>query len=228
MYASSVLPAPVKSCKMPPTESCGMPQQIDLRVVELICSRLCHDLISPISAINNGIELVTEVGEEARADADILIAESAVSASRRLRAFRYAYGLAGQDVGIDEIRNVALAYFEGTKTQVDWPPISVALPQGAGKVILNFLLLTPEIVRGTSQVSLSASPGEIALQYKGSNAKLDEDLGAALNGAVLSDNLDPRTAHAVLTAAQAARIGCTIVHTSSGTDAVNIRLHWKA
>lgn len=205
-----------------------MSQQIDLRVVELICSRLCHDLISPISAINNGIELVTEVGEDARADADILIAESAVNASRRLRAFRYAYGLAGQDVGIDEIRNVALAYFEGSKTQIDWPPISVSLPAGAGKVILNLLLLAPEIVRGTSHISLSASPGEIAIQYKGNNAKLDEDLGAALNGAVLSDNLDPRTAHAVLIAAQAARIGCKIIHATGGADTVHVRLHWNS
>ena len=205
-----------------------MSQQIDLRVVELICSRLCHDLISPISAINNGIELVTEIGEEARPDADVLIAESAHNAARRLRAFRYAYGLAGQDVGIDEIRNVALAYFEGTKTRIDWPPISVALPQGAGKVILNLMLFTPDLVRGDCQVSLSASPGEAAIQYKGANVKLDEDLAAALNGAVLSNNLDPRTAHAVLTAAQATRIGCTIVHASGGADTINIRLHWKS
>lgn len=203
-------------------------QQLDLRVVELICSRLCHDLISPISAINNGIELIAEVGEEARPDADVLIAESAHNASRRLRAFRYAYGLAGQDVGIDEIRNVALAYFENTKTHIDWPPMSVALPQGAGKVLLNLLLLTPELVRGDNRVSLSASPGEVAIEYKGTHAKLDEDIGAALSGAVLPDNLDPRTAHAVLTAAQASRIGCKIIHTANGADAVNIRLHWNS
>src|SRR5690606_6316855 len=144
------------------------------------------DLISPISAINNGIELVSEIGEEARPDADILIAESAHNAARRLRAFRYAFGLAGQDVKIEEIRSVALAYFEGSKTQIDFPPISVELPQGAGKVILNLLMLSPEFVRGESKVSLAASPGEIAITYKGNNAKLDEDMGAALSGAVLS------------------------------------------
>lgn len=204
-----------------------MSQPMDLRVVELICSRLCHDLISPISAINNGIELINEVGEEARPDADLLIAESAHNASRRLRAFRYAYGLAGQDVGIDEIRNVALAYFEGSKTRIDWPPISVELPAGTGKVVLNLLLLTPELVRGENQVSISASPKEIAITYKGNNAKMDEDMGAALSGAVLSDNLDPRTAHAVLTAAQAARIGAKIIHTVNGAETVNIRLHWQ-
>ncbi len=202
-------------------------QQLDLRVAELICSRLCHDLISPISAINNGIELIAEVGEEARPDADALIAESAHNASRRLRAFRYAYGLAGQDVGVDEIRSVALSYFENTRVEIDWPPISIALPGGAAKVILNLFLMTPDIVRGNCKVSLSASPGEIAVTYRGMNAKLEEDLGAAIDGAVLPDNLDPRTAHAVLTAAQAARIGCRLMHTPNGGDAVSIRMYWK-
>ena len=205
-----------------------MSQPIDLRVVELLCSRLCHDLISPISAINNGIELIAEVGEEARPDADALIAESASNASRRLRAFRYAYGLAGQDVSVDEIRNVALAYFDGSKTTIDWPPITVALPPGTGKVILNLLLLTPELARGNVRVSLSASPGELAIKYNSTQAKLDEDIAAALNGAVLSDNLDPRTAHAVFTASQAQRIGAKIIHTTHSADEIHIRLHWAS
>ncbi len=200
--------------------------RIDLRVAELICSRLCHDLISPISAINNGIELIAEVGDEARPDADLLIADSARNASRRLRAFRYAYGLAGQDVKLDEIRSVALAYFEDTKVNIDWPPTSVDMPAGSGKVILNLLLLTPDIVRGACTVSLAASPGEIAVTYRSANAKLGEDIAAALDGAVLPDNLDPRTAHTVLTAAQAARLGAKIIHTS-GPDNVMIRLHWN-
>lgn len=203
-----------------------MPQAIDLRVAELICSRLCHDLISPISAINNGIELIAEVGDEARPDADVLIAESARNANRRLKVFRYAYGLAGQDVRIEEIRNVALSYFEDTKISVDWPPISVQLPAGAGKVILNLCLMAPDIVRGQSKVTLTASPGEIAITYSGNNPKLEEDITAALNGAVLSDNLDPKTAHAVLTAAQGARIGAHITHTATA-DSVTIRLHWS-
>lgn len=198
---------------------------IDLRVAELICSRLCHDLISPISAIYNGIELIAEVGEEARPDADVLIAESARNASRRLRAFRYAYGLAGQDVGIDEIRNVAMGYFEGSKVEIDWPPMVVALPPGTGKVILNLLLMAPDLVRGQSKVALAASPGEVAITYTGNHAKLDEDVAAALNGAVLSDNLDPRTAHAVLVASQAARLNAKLVHTAT-PEGITIRLHW--
>jgi len=200
--------------------------QIDLRVAELICSRLCHDLISPISAINNGIELIAEVGDEARPDADLLIADSARNAARRLKLFRYAYGLAGQDVRLEEIRNVALAYFEDTKVNIDWPPISVELPAGSGKVILNLLLLAPDLVRGACKVSLAASPGEVTVSYHGANAKLEEDIVAALAGAVLSDNLDPRTAHAVLTASQAARIHAKIAHTIS-TDTITIRLHWN-
>jgi len=204
-----------------------MPQSIDLRVAELICSRLCHDLISPISAINNGIELIAEVGDEARPDADMLIAESAHSASRRLRVFRYAYGLAGQDVSLDEIRSVALAYFEGSKVQLDWPPISVSLPPGMGKIILNLLLLAPELARGACKVALTASPGEIAVSYSGANAKLEEDIAAALDGAVLSDNLSPASAHAVLTAALAARLRAKLTH-AQDADTVTLRMRWSS
>jgi histidine phosphotransferase ChpT len=201
--------------------------RIDLRVTELLCSRLCHDLISPISAINNGIELIAEVGEEARPDADMLIAESARNASRRLRAFRYAYGLAGLDVGINEMRDIAVSYFDGSKTAVNWPQLSIELPNGMAKVILNLFLMAPDLARGVATISLAASPGEVAVTYIGVNAKLDEDIIAALNGAVLPDNLDPRTAHAVLTAAQAARLNAKFSHVARDGE-VTLKLRWAA
>jgi hypothetical protein len=123
------------------------------------------------------------------------------------------------------VRNVAISYFEGTKIVVDWPPLSVALPAGAGKVVLTLLMLTPDLVRGPAKVAVTASPHSVAVAFTGTNSKLEEDLAAALDGAVLSDNLDPRTAHAVLVAAQASRMGGKISHHETA-DTIHVNIEW--
>ena len=77
------------------------------RVLELVSSRICHDLVSPVGAINNGVELIQELGEDAGAEAMQLIAASAVQASARLKCFRLAYGAAGTDknIGFREVKD---------------------------------------------------------------------------------------------------------------------------
>ena len=65
-----------------------MKTDLDMRVVELLCSRLCHELVSPVGAINNGVELIEEMGAEMADEAIGLIAHSADQASRRLRLLR--------------------------------------------------------------------------------------------------------------------------------------------
>jgi hypothetical protein len=135
--------------------------------------------------------------------------------------------LAGLDVGINEMRDIAASYFEDTKVTVVWPQLSIELPPGMAKVILNLFLMTPDIARGASTVTLTASPREVVVTYTGVHAKLDEDITAALNGAVLPDNLDPRTAHAVLTAAQAQRLKAKFT-ASAKEGEVRLSLSWAA
>lgn len=69
---------------------------LDLRAVELLCSRLCHDLVSPVGAISNGVELLTEMGPDA--EALTLVGQSAQAAANRLKFYRVAYGAAGADL----------------------------------------------------------------------------------------------------------------------------------
>ncbi|MSP89576.1 MAG: hypothetical protein EXQ92_12320 [Alphaproteobacteria bacterium] len=68
---------------------------MDQRVLELLMSRVCHDLISPVGAVVNGVELIEDGGADMTDDAMALIAKSARQASRRLQFFRMAYGAAG-------------------------------------------------------------------------------------------------------------------------------------
>jgi histidine phosphotransferase ChpT len=72
-----------------------MEPKIELRVLELLCSRLCHDLISPVMAVNNGIELLADDEGDMGADIRDLLTLSAGSAAARLQFYRIAYGLGG-------------------------------------------------------------------------------------------------------------------------------------
>src|SRR5712691_824923 len=73
----------------------AMIRAIDLRVVELLAARLCHDLIGPISAISNGVELLADEEPEFARDAVALVGDSARKASGRLQFYRFAYGFSG-------------------------------------------------------------------------------------------------------------------------------------
>src|ERR1700691_6170212 len=120
--------------------------QIDLRVLELLASKLCHDLVSPVSAINNGVELIEDIGASVVEDAMKLIGDSAAHASRRLRLFRLAYGRAGSEdnLPVKDARQIAEQYLAGGKVNLTWPddqPMeSFATHKGALKVMLNMLI----------------------------------------------------------------------------------------
>ena len=77
-----------------------MEPRIELRVAELLASRLCHDLISPVGAVNSGIELMTEFGDDPDGESMQLVATSAKTASEKLQFFRIAYGNAGSGANI--------------------------------------------------------------------------------------------------------------------------------
>ena len=77
-----------------------MEPTIELRVAELLASRLCHDLVSPVGAVNSGIELLTEFGDDPDGESMALIFSSARTASDKLLFFRIAYGNAGSGTNV--------------------------------------------------------------------------------------------------------------------------------
>ena len=101
-----------------------MDSKIELRVLELLCSRLCHDLISPVKAVNNGIELLADHADDMSADIRDLLTLSAGTAAARLQFYRIAYGLGGQNaapVGLPEAGRLAQGLLEDGKIELDWP-----------------------------------------------------------------------------------------------------------
>ncbi len=113
-----------------------MPTDADLAA--LIGSRICHDLISPIGAINNGLELLTMAGEAPGPEMG-LIGESVGSASARIRFFRIAFGAAGQQmVGPGEVASILRENYEGGRLTLRWES---ERPHPRAQVRLVFLAL---------------------------------------------------------------------------------------
>lgn len=102
----------------------------------LIGSRICHDLISSIGAINNGLELLELSGGAQGAEME-LIADSAANAGARIRFFRIAFGTLGdQMLGRAEVASVLADITHGTRLTINWYPTA---PQPRGAVRLAFL-----------------------------------------------------------------------------------------
>src|SRR6185437_9736907 len=129
---------------------------IDFRVLELLNARLCHELVSPVGAINNGVELLDEEDPDFVRDAIQLIGQSARKASQRLQFYRFAYGTnvsasgSGAPAGG---RDLSLGLFEETKVRCDWQAGAATLPSDWQRLACNMLVLAGEALpRGGSVV----------------------------------------------------------------------------
>ena len=155
----------------------------------LLCSRLCHDLLSPVGALNNGLELLADETDPAmRQRVMDLLSESARTSANKLKFFRLAFGAAG-GFGESVDPREAKAAVEGLlsdagRTQLGWLVEADALPKPAVKVLLNLVLIANEaLVRGgTLDVGAEENGGqvEIVVKAEGPRLLLDPALRAML------------------------------------------------
>lgn len=111
-------------------------------LASLLCSRVCHDIISPVGAINNGLELLDEGGADA--DAMQLIRTSARNASARLQFARIAFGAAGSagmQIDTGDAESVATAFLRNEKPELTWAGKRALLPKNKVKLLLNLILV---------------------------------------------------------------------------------------
>jgi len=117
----------------------------DLTLATLLSSRICHDLISPVSAVNNGLEiLVDEQDAEMKTMAMNLIRSSAAAASAKLQFMRICFGVAGsmaENIPLDDAKDLAGALTKGSPVTLDWRAGEVMLDKEAVKLLLNFILI---------------------------------------------------------------------------------------
>lgn len=137
----------------------------NVNLAALIGSRICHDLISPIGAITNGLELLDLAGSVQGPELN-LIADSVGNAGARIRFFRIAYGAAGaQLMGRAEIVSVLDDVCRGGRIKMKWAPLD---PMPRSEVRLAFLALqcceTAMPYGGTASVSCSDGKWTVAGQ----------------------------------------------------------------
>ena len=177
----------------------------------LLCSRLCHDLLSPVGALNNGLELLADEHDpEMRARCLELLSDSAKASANKLKFFRLAFGAAGgfgETVDSREARAAIEGLFgEGHKVKLGWLVEDATLPKPAIKVLLNLALIAGDaLVRG-GQLDVGAESHngqvEIVVRADGPRIVLDAEMRAALTGTSNTDEgeavITPRAAAAYL------------------------------
>ncbi|SFZ83539.1 histidine phosphotransferase ChpT [Devosia enhydra] len=138
-----------------------MAEIIELKATDLaamLCSRVCHDLINPVGAIGNGLEVLADPTQTAMADgAHELIANSARHARAKLEFARLAYGAsstAGTDFDTRECERVARLLFEIEKADLDWQVPLILLPKHKAKLLMNMLPISAMAVPRGGLVSV--------------------------------------------------------------------------
>lgn len=185
----------------------------------LLCSRLCHDLLSPVGALNNGLELLAdETDPEMRQRCLELLSESARASANKLKFFRLAFGAAGgfgETVDSREARAAIEGLFgDNHRVTLGWLVEDGALPKPAVKVLLNLSLIAGDaLVRG-GQLDIGAEMREnvveIVVRGDGPRIVLDPELRTALGGAGGDTVITPRAAAAYLVHALVAENGGTL------------------
>ncbi|WAT19156.1 histidine phosphotransferase family protein [Aurantiacibacter sp. MUD11] len=176
-----------------------------LDLAALLCSRLCHDMLSPVGALNNGLELLAEEKDPTMRQRCLdLLEQSARISAHKLKFFRLAYGAAGgfgEQVPVEEPRELLAALTSNDeRLTLDWAVGEASLSKPAVKVLLNLAAMgLDSLVRGgTLSVGAERNDGntEIAIRASGPRVAFDANIGKALEGSLAPEELSGRTAPA--------------------------------
>ncbi len=210
--------------------------QVDMRVAELLCSRLCHDLVGPVGAIGHGIELISEGNSPVMADAVEMIGQSSDQAASRLEFFRVAFGLAGGGAGemsLTQGRKLAQGFVEkhialnwAPNPDLPWADQDRTVPKDVIKVILNLIMLGIDCLPrgGGMTLSLAVMPEGLgtALVVEGLKAHVRDEIQRAIAPEATCDSLTARTVQAYFLAKLAEDMGMAFEVFSPQADCVQI------
>lgn len=174
-----------------------------LDLAALLCSRVCHDVISPVGAIVNGLEVLEDDQDESmRTFALELIGKSARQASARLKFARIAFGAAGSagaSIDLADAEGVAKGMFSDDKTKLTWSAPQALYPKNKVKLLLNLVMIaTTAIPRGGAIDVVVSGEGEaprFVFKAKGSHARIPPHVEELIAGSPESGTVD---AHGIL------------------------------
>jgi histidine phosphotransferase ChpT len=169
-----------------------------LDLAALLCSRVCHDLISPVGAIVNGLEvLAEEKDEETQAFALDLIKKSANTASAKLQFCRIAFGAAGSagsQIDTGDAEKISRGFLEDDKTKLAWNLPRELMGKNRVKLLLNMLLIAAQAIPRGGQLTVdpigSGDTMGLKVSATGPNAKVLPAVPPLLAGEAGAEGLD--------------------------------------
>ncbi len=178
----------------------------DLEFAAMLVSRVCHDLVSPVGAVVNGLEVLEDENDAAmRADALKLVTSSAEQAAARLQFARVAFGAAGSagaELDLTEVGRNLKNLVQGGKVELDWQAASLNWPKDWAKLLMNASLLAIDsLPRGghvVVETSNDATAPGFTVRATGAHARMLEEVQKAAMGEP-SAPLDGRSIQAYLT-----------------------------
>lgn len=183
----------------------------DLDLAALLCSRVCHDVISPVGAIANGLEVLEdEDDEEMKRVAMDLVRRSARQAAAKLQFCRIAFGAAGSAgavIDLGEAGDTAKAFVGEEKIKLEWQAPRVALPKTEVKLLLNMMLLGMAAVPRGGVVSVALEGGAGVVRASGDAARVPDRVAQVLNGQFDAQELDARLVQPYYTSRLAQQAG---------------------
>ncbi len=204
--------------------------QLDMRVLELLASRLCHDIVGPVGAVNNGMEMLEDDEFGMAEDALKLVSKSARQAANAIQFYRLAYGMAGARIGPDfqELRDLTAGYLEHSKAEIDWQDLAApeGAPDGFGKLVLNMVALAEEALPRGGRIGVRFLPegsGILAVvSADGDDCKLRPETHTALADDLNLDDLTPRSVQGYFTRMVAKRLNSDLRTESSAPNSLQI------
>jgi histidine phosphotransferase ChpT len=189
-----------------------------LDLAALLCSRVCHDLISPVGAIVNGLEVLAEDKDQATQEfAMELIKKSSRTASAKLQFCRIAFGAAGSagaQIDSGDAETISRGFLEDEKTKLSWNLTRAILPKNRIKLLLNMLVIAGQAIpRGGTLTVDGIGTGEttgFSIRAAGTNAKVAPTVAPLVAGDGGPDGVDAHRIQPFYTGLLARSCGVTV------------------
>jgi histidine phosphotransferase ChpT len=199
-----------------------------LDLAALLCSRVCHDLISPTGAIVNGLEVLEEGSDaETKEFALDLIKKSARTASARLQFCRIAFGAAGSagaQIDLGDAETMARGFVDADKVKITWNLPRVLLPKNRVKLLLNMLIIAIGTIPRGGVLSIDPlGEGEATgfrITASGLNARIPQSIPALLEGSPENGTVDAHAIQPFYTGLLARACGLAVILTVEGDGVV--------
>ncbi len=207
----------------------------DVDFSALLCSRLCHDLISPVGAIANGLEILVDENDEVmRAEVMKLLAQSAEATSARLKFYRLSFGSAGgfgEKVPLREAESAIKGLYLSGNIDLSWQSDIGGMNKDAMKIMLNMVLLAGEsLFRGGEmciEITEEAPTTRVMVKVRGDKIIFSDPIRKALLGELPDREIEAKTAPAFLAASAARKIGCKIQYMMQDEQSFSLHMSYQ-